>query len=77
MTGLTGTPPYNVEICNIYGQNCIPYAQIISPVPTSVIISLTSQFDLAPSVVVKITDSNDCLMEKIVYCDGMVLPSLP
>jgi hypothetical protein len=65
ITGITGTPPYNVYVCDTLGTNCTFVGIFVTPPQTIVLPSL---FDYAPAVLIKIIDDNVCIMEEIKTC---------
>lgn len=72
LTGITGTPPYIIQVCDIYGQNCVLLYTLSSTIPPNIPpIPLPSKFDLAPAVVLKIQDANNCITNKIILCDNI------
>lgn len=66
ITGLTY--PYDVYVCDVYGNNCGYIAQINTNVPSSVEIVLPIPFNFAPAVGIKIITSDGCVRFKIIYC---------
>lgn len=61
--------PYNIYVCDVYGNNCGYISQIKTPVPTSVEIVLPPPFDMAPAVGIKIITSDGCERFRIIDCD--------
>jgi hypothetical protein len=67
ITSITGlTIPYFGYACDVYGNQCQPLG-IITTVPTT--ITLPSQFDMAPAIGLKLTDTNGCEKFSILICD--------
>ena len=66
ITGLTY--PYNIYVCDVYGDNCTYILQINKPVPSSVEIVLPPPFNFAPAVVIKIITSDVCERFNIINC---------
>ena len=66
ITGLTY--PYDVYVCDVYGNNCGYIVQINTPVPASVEIVLPIPFDMAPAVGIKIITSDGCERFRIIEC---------
>jgi hypothetical protein len=62
------TDPYIIQVCDVYGSNCVLISQIFTTVPPSVTIYLPPQFDEAPSVMVKVTTLDGCEKTEIVDC---------
>ncbi len=46
--------PYNIYVCDVYGNNCAYISQINAPVPSPVEIVLPPPFDNSSSVGIKI-----------------------
>jgi hypothetical protein len=61
--------PYDIYVCDVYGNNCGYVAQVNTPVPTSVEIVLPIPFNMAPAVGIKIVTSDKCVRFKVFYCD--------
>jgi hypothetical protein len=66
ITGLTY--PYDIYVCDVYGDNCGYVSQINTPVPSSVEIVLPPPFNLAPAVGIKIITSDGCERFNIINC---------
>ena len=60
--------PYLIEVCDVYGSNCVLLSQIFTTVPPSNTVYLPPQFDLAPSVMVKVTTLDGCVETEIIDC---------
>ena len=69
ITGLTY--PYDVYVCDVYGNNCGHIVQINTPVPASVEIVLPIPFDMAPAVGIKIITSDGCERFNIINCNSL------
>jgi len=54
------TLPYDVYICDVYGNQCILVATINTNIPSSVTLPLPEEFDNAPSIGIKTIDSIGC-----------------
>ena len=66
---ITGaTLPYDIYICDVYGNQCILVATINVAVPPTITITIPSQFNTAPAVGIKLIDSLGCEIFKIVDC---------
>lgn len=61
-------PPYDIYICNVYGNNCVLVATIPTNTPPTVTITLPNQFDQVPAVGLKFIDSNSCEKLETVNC---------
>jgi hypothetical protein len=65
ISGITGTSPYNIYVCDTLGTNC-QYIGVFTTVPQTII--LPSTFTYAPAVLIRIIDYNLCVMEQIKTC---------
>jgi len=54
VTGLT--TPYQIYICDVYGNQCVLVATVNTTIPPTITITLPSQFDTAPAIGVKLID---------------------
>ena len=61
VTGLT--IPYQIYICDVYGNQCVLVASVNTNIPPSATITLPPQFNTAPAIGVKL---NDTFCEKLV-----------
>ena len=68
--------PYDIYVCDIYGNNCILLSTVFTNIPPSNTILLPPQFDTAPSVGIKVITLDGCEKFKIVDCYS-INPSLP
>ena len=69
ITGVFGvTLPYNLYVCDVYGNQCVLLATVNVSVPPAISMLLPTQFDSAPSVGVKIIDFLGCEKFGIIYC---------
>jgi hypothetical protein len=66
ITGLTY--PYDIYVCDVYGNNCGYVAQVISSIPPTIEIVLPPPFNMAPAVGIKIITSDKCERFKIIDC---------
>lgn len=60
--------PYDMYICDVFGNNCILVATISNPIPPSLTITLPPIFNTAPAVGVKIIGSDGCEKFVIINC---------
>jgi hypothetical protein len=67
--------PYDVYVCDVYGNNCGYVAQIDTNVPAPVEIVLPIPFNLAPAVGIKIITSDGC--EKFIVFDCIYITPTP
>jgi hypothetical protein len=69
INNVTGvTLPYNIFICDVYGNQCELVATINTPIPPSIIITLPLQFNTAPAIGIKVNDSLGCEKFTIANC---------
>jgi hypothetical protein len=59
------TPPFSGIACDVYGNQC-QYVGSGTSFPH--LFTLTSQFDTAPALLLKIIDSVGCEVSEIIYC---------
>ena len=64
--------PYDIYVCDVYGNNCVLLSTISTTVPPVNQLILPPQFDSAPSVGVKIITNDGCEKFHIVNC-GVLL----
>ena len=60
--------PYDIYVCDVYGNNCGYISQINTPVPSSVEIVLPPPFNMAPAVGIKIITSDGCERFRVIEC---------
>ena len=77
LTAITGsvTIPYSIYACDVYGNNCIIIATIVTTVPPTNTIFLPIQFNTAPSVGIKIITGDGCERFEIFNC--VIPPTVP
>lgn len=69
ITNVSGvTLPYNLFICDVYGNQCVLVATINVAIPPNIIITLPAQFETAPAIGLKFIDSAGCEKFGIIYC---------
>lgn len=68
LTSISGTPPYDIYICDITGFNCEFLSGITTSVPPSIILEVNNSFANSPAVTIKIVDSTGCEINEIYYC---------
>ena len=68
ITSVTGTSPYNVYVCDIFGTNCNLVGTIVGTVPPVYSFSIPAMFNYAQVVIVKVIDSNNCETFHIETC---------
>ena len=73
ITGLNN--PYFIEVCDVYGSNCVLLSQIFTTVPPSNTLYLPPQFNSSPSVMVKVTTLDGCVKTEIIDCIFLNTPT--
>jgi surface protein len=68
------TYPYDVYVCDVYGNNCGYVVQINVSVPSPVEVVLPPQFNMSPAVGIKIITSDGCERFKIIDCNVLLPP---
>ena len=65
--------PYDVYVCDVYGNQCVLVANIVTLQPPTIVINVPIQFNNAPAIGIKIIDSLGCEIFKILDCspDGL------
>lgn len=80
LTSISGiTPPFVVEICNVFVENCVFLYQSppsITVPPNIYFNSLPLVFETAPVVLLKITDNKGCVVTQVKYCVENIVPPL-
>jgi hypothetical protein len=71
VTGLNN--PYLIEVCDVYGTNCILLAQVFTTVPPPITIILPYPFNSAPAIGIKLSTIYGC--EKFITIDCSSLAS--
>lgn len=76
ITSITGgvTIPYTIYACDVYGNNCVIIASIVTTVPPSNTIFLPTQFNTAPAVGIKIITDDGC--ERFEIFDCLEIPKI-
>lgn len=73
ITNITGLSyPYDIYVCDIYGNNCILIATVFTSIPPSNTILLPPQFNTSPSVGIKIITLDGCERFKVVECGNLI-----
>ncbi len=62
-------PPLTIYVCDVYGDDCVEVAQIISSIPPSLVIQVPSIFDDLAAVGVKIVTEDGCERLETVLCE--------
>ena len=79
LTLITGsiTIPYLIYACDVYGNNCILIANILTTVPPTNTIFLPPQFNTAPAVGIKIITNDGCERFEIFNCYEIYISPTP
>lgn len=67
LNGITGATPYNITVCDGFGNNCVYFPNISLLTPFT--LSLPAFYDSAPITMVTITDVSGCSRMELFYCD--------
>lgn len=67
-TSSGATPPYDIYICNVFGNDCVLVASIPSNAPPTVTLTLPTKFNQVPAIGLKFVDSNNCERLETVNC---------
>ena len=62
------TTPFNLFVCDVYGNQCVLVTTIYTPIPPSIFITLPIQFNTAPAIGIKLTDALGCEKFEIYNC---------
>jgi hypothetical protein len=62
------TTPFNLFVCDVYGNQCVLVTTIYIPIPPSIFITLPIQFNTAPAIGIKLTDALGCEKFEIYNC---------
>jgi hypothetical protein len=68
INSIGGVPPYNIYVCDLYEINCVLTLSGVTTVPPPVTFDIPLIFFNAPSVVVKIIDSQNCIFKQTYSC---------
>ena len=68
ITSVTGTSPYDVYVCDVFGLNCNLVGTIPVSVPPVVTFTIPTMFNYAQVVMVKVIDFNNCETFHIETC---------
>jgi hypothetical protein len=76
ITNITGLSyPYDIYVCDIYGNNCILIATVFTSIPPSNTILLPPQFDMASSIGIKVITLDGCEKFKTIDCNVLLSPT--
>lgn len=69
ITSVTGASfPYTVYVCDVYGNQCILIATILSPIPPTNNIVLPYQFNTVAAIGLKVIYGNGCEEFQVISC---------
>jgi hypothetical protein len=68
ISAITGQTPFEFYVCDIYENNSSFLGSISGASPTQY-FTLPTLFNNAPSIMIKMIDSNGCEVKKILTCD--------
>jgi len=68
ISSISGTSPFQIWVCDYYGNQCQLIDTITGPVPPAVYYNLPVAFMYAPVVTIKIIDSLGCETSTLYYC---------
>lgn len=71
ISSITGTPPFDVYVCNSLGSGCVLISSGLTTYPVA--FSLPPAFSSAPVVLVKIIDARNCVSTFIKECQDSSL----
>lgn len=78
LNSITGaTPPYDLYLCDVYGNQCAVLATINTPIPPSITLNVPSQFNNVPAIGLKIIDVNGCEQFGIINCEAIIPTPTP
>jgi hypothetical protein len=60
--------PFNVFICDAYGNQCVLISTVNTVIPPEIPIILPFQFNTAPAIGLKIIDNFGCEKFEIINC---------
>lgn len=67
LNGITGSSPYNITVCDGFGNNCVNFPSVPGILPIT--LTLPTLYDSAPITMVTITDYSGCTRMELFYCD--------
>jgi hypothetical protein len=67
ITTISGTPPFNFDVCDINYNNC-SFLGLIPTLSSEVQFYLPPLFDGASSVILQVTDGNNCNTFNVLEC---------
>jgi len=67
LNGITGNSPYNITVCDGFGNNCVNFPSVPAIFPIT--LTLPALYDSAPITMVTVLDSSGCSRMELFYCD--------
>lgn len=66
------SPPYDIYVCNVYGNMCILLATITNPVPPQITINIPPPYESAPVLGIKMVSYDEsCEVLNVLYCESL------
>lgn len=75
ISNITGGPPYEITVCDNYGNNCFLAAYETSYVPPTIYVNIPSDWSLLPFVQVSIQSSEGCEQLQFIQTTPTPTPS--
>lgn len=69
LNGITGNSPYNITVCDGFGNNCVNFPSVPAIFPIT--LTLPALYDSAPITMVTVIDSSGCSRMELFYCDDV------
>lgn len=69
LNGITGNSPYNITVCDGFGNNCVYFPSVSGPGPIT--LGLPTLYDSAPITMITLVDSSGCSRMELFYCDDV------
>jgi hypothetical protein len=69
LNNIIGTPPFEVYVSDINGNNSYLVGIILNSVPPTVTITIPDLFNNIPQIGLTVIDSNDCSQFHIILCN--------
>ena len=68
INNIGGLPPYNVYVCDLYELNCVLILSGVTSVPPPITFTAPEIYNNAPSLIIKIIDSQNCVFRQTYTC---------
>ena len=72
---ITGTSPYDITVCDITYTYCYSVGTGLPSVPPILYLNLPTELSGVDSIIITVTDSNNCEESKIVNCPVTPTPT--